>query len=147
MDNIITSYKTLSKICKVSLEFQIIRDTEFYINKLYQLIDIIGSTPSFNEKDNKEIARTFLEFFNSIPRAYFNEGNPNNGSYLFQNIKIIGDDTIVLETYHTISDENIKYIKSLVNEYGKRVNADEHSVERIELAPNFYKTYIKFWWD
>jgi hypothetical protein len=155
MENLVESYKELSKIAKVSLEFQFIRDDDKVwetgakrtLENQRQMIDIIYATPSFNERNSEVIGHTFLEFYNSLPRLYLGEGNPNNGAYLFQEIRLIGDDTIELETYHTISDELLQEIAALVNSYGRKINADEHRVYKNKVTDTFGYTIIRFWWD
>lgn len=150
MKELYENYKELTKLAKVSLEFQFIKEDSIYGNtreRQNQMISIIKNTPSFNEKDNKQIANTFLDFYNSLPKLYLNEGNPNNGAYLFQSVKLIGDDTIILETYHNVNSETLNIIAEMVNEYGRKINADEHSVEINKITDTFSYTRIKFWWD
>ena len=155
VNNLVKSYKELSKVAKVSLEFQFIRDDDFVwgternrtLERQAQLVNIIRNTPSFNERDSEEIANTFIDFYNSLPRLYLGEGNPNNGSYLFQGILLIGDDTIELNTYHSVNEETLNEIEKLVNEYGRSINADEHRVIVERFSDTFAYTRIRFWWD
>ena len=149
MENLVNSYKELSKLGKISLSLQFIRDDEFshYQERMSKLLSIISNMGNFNERDNKKIANTFKDFYESLPKLFLNEGNPNNGSFLFQEIEIIGDDTIVLSTYHNINNDTLETIKQLVNEYGRKIYADEHSVSYRKVYDDFGYTIIKFWWD
>lgn len=149
MENLVNSYKELSKLGKISLSLQFIRDDEFshYQERMSNLLSIISNMRNFNERDNKKIANTFKDFYESLPKLFLNEGNPNNGSFLFQEIEIIGDDTIVLSTYHHIDNGTLETIKQLVNEYGRKIYADERSVSYRKVYDDFGYTIIKFWWD
>lgn len=146
---LIESYKELAKFAKVSLELQFIKNDTFskYNERMSSLLDIIRNIGNFNARNNKLIAATFQNFYESLPKLYLNEGNPNNGSFLFQEVKIVGDDTIILSTYHHIDNETLQEIKQLVNDYGRSIKADEHSVSYNEIADDFGYTIIKFWWD
>lgn len=152
--NFIDGYKELVKKAKVSLEFQFIRDTDLYgniseytIQEQRDMIEIIRNTASFNARNSINIANTFLNFYNSLPKLYLGENNPNNGSYLFQSVKLISDDTIELETYHNVDTETLKTIEILVNDYGRQIKADEHRVVIDKVSDTFSYTKIIFWWD
>lgn len=149
MENLVKSYKELSQLGKISLSLQFIRDDEFsrYQERMGKLLSIISNMGNFNERDNKKIASTFKDFYENLPKLFLNEGNPNNGSFLFQEIEIIGDDTIVLSTYHHIDNDTLETIKQQVNEYGRKICADEHSVSYRKVYDDFGYTTIKFWWD
>jgi hypothetical protein len=145
MEELIKSYKNLDKIAKVTLEFNVLKGNE----ELNQIKYLLENTEGFNGKDNQKIADTFTGFVKSLPEVYYGEGNPNNGNYLFNKIRLMGDDTIELKAFTSKNeiDAVSERLKKLVNEYGKLIDADEYSIKTTNSLGDYYETVIRFWWD
>jgi hypothetical protein len=136
------AWRTLHELDFVRFEVRI-SNTE----SLNMVNEIIRHMDDFNDKDNKRIADTFKDFYESLPRRYFNEGNPNNGCPLFDTISLIGDSTIILKAnVRDLSHIDISDISSLTDRYGEAVMADEHDVSCYP-SDYGYSIEIRFWWD
>lgn len=133
------------------MTFQIYRDTESGgYNKIEYIKEIIKDS-SFNNKDGLQISNTFEKFYSQLPKVWYNEGNPNNGNFIFDNIILHNDDYIFLQG-HTLKTTKLSeiqenFIKSLVNEYGKEIKADTHEFKVEESMYGMVEYTIKFWWD
>lgn len=141
----VEAYKNLMNSClDVSVKKALFKDDD-----IDYLIAILRNTPGFNEKDNKKIANNIKDFWLKLPRRYYNENNPNNGRPFFDAIRFESDTTILFEGYGTLTDEEIKDIKKLIEDFAKLVLADERSLY-IDPSPYVkeYASYtIRFWWD
>lgn len=150
-EQVLESWRTLQTIGKAEMTFTIYRDTELGgYNKIEYIKEIIKDS-SFNEKDGKQISRTFERFYNQLPKVWYNEGNPNNGNFLFDNIILHNDDYIFIQGHclqsSKLSETQENFVKSLVNEYGKEIKADVHEFTIESSMYGLTEYTIKFWWD
>ena len=155
-DEINAAWEILSKVSMPEVTFHIYRECGSFndVNsKVDRIASLIRSMGSFNEKDGNKVGFDFKTFFNSLPRVYYGEGNPNNGNPLFDEVILHGDDYILLQARgfeKNMSQYNWDAVRTLVEETGKRWKADvaELLVEKPEGSAYDLVTYtIKFWWD
>lgn len=150
-EQVLESWRTLQAIGKAEMSFTIHRNTEAGgYNKIEYIKEIIKDS-SFNSKDGEQIARTFEKFYNQLPKAFYNEGNCNNGNNIFDSIILHNDDYIFLQG-HTLASTKLSeieesYVKSLVNQYGKEIKADVHEFTTEFSMYGMTEYTIKFWWD
>lgn len=146
-NELINAWETLGKYGKQEITFTMIREDE---NKLNNILELIKSMPNFNGKLNHIVANRLGYLINNLPKRYYNEGNPNNGSYLFDHITLKGDDTIILRTTGLVKDDlqdTLNKVKRLVNIVGLDMNADEYTVKTEYYGYNMHETVIRLWWD
>lgn len=146
-NELINAWETLGKYGKQEITFTMIREDE---DKLNNILELIKSMPNFNGKLNNIVANRLGYLIETLPKRYYNEGNPNNGSYLFDHITLKGDDTIILRTTGLVKDnlqETLDKVKRLVNTVGLDMNADEHTVRTEYYGYNMHETIIRLWWD
>ncbi len=146
-NELINAWETLGKFGKQEITFTMIREDE---NKLNNILELIKSMPNFNGKLNHIVANRLRYLIETLPKRYYNEGNPNNGSYLFDHITLKGDDTIILRTTGLVKDDlkdTLDTVKRLVNIVGLDMNADERTVRTEYYGYNMHETVIRLWWD
>ena len=119
--------------------------------QLDKISSLIRSMNSFNNKCNVTIAGQFKDFFKSLPRVQYGEGNPNNGNALFDKIILRGDDTIIFrangfnknfEQYDWV--DITRWIEKVGEEFWK---ADESRLLYRDCGGGFSEYTIRFWWD
>ena len=112
--------------------------------------ELIRHMANFNNKNNDVIANEIIDFFNALPKIDYGEGNPNNGTPLFNRIILRGDDTITLFA-NGFSVDLEKYdwdkISDMVYETGIKWEADEHTLLHEKLNWGLEQYSIRFWWD
>lgn len=112
---------------------------------------IIRNQQSYNEKDNELIANTIKDFVESLPLEKFAETNPNYGSFLFDEIVLENDTTIILKGHclkeHELTITELNELRQKINEYGEKVYADEHDLYIKDVSPYLVYYTIRFWWD
>lgn len=150
-DQVLNAWNTLQSIGKAEMTFQVIGKKDFGgYDKIEYIKEIIRNS-SFNEKDGEQIASTFEKFYNQLPTEWYNEGNPNNGNFLFDTIILHNDDYIFLQGHslknHQLSEVEENYVRALVNDYGKQIKADTHEFTKEEYGYGMIQYTIKFWWD
>ena len=146
-NELINAWETLGKYGKQEITFTMIREDD---NKLNNILELIKSMPNFNGKDNQIVANRLKHLITTLPKRFYNEGNPNNGSYLFDHITLKGDDTIILRTAGLVKEdtqETLKAVKRLVDIFGREMNADERTVKTEYYGYNMHETVIRLWWD
>ena len=128
-------------------------ELSFYIFKeedLSVVTELIRHMDNFNNKNNSIIADGINEFFHALPKVDYGEGNPNNGTPLFNRIILRGDDTITLFA-NGFSVDLEKYdwdkISDMVYETGIKWEADEHTLLHEKLNWGLEQYSIRFWWD
>ena len=150
LESLYESYENLKKAgIKQHLEFHIIGKKDFGGYEKMQIVKyLIKKMPNFNAKDNILVSEHLEELFLHLSRKYYNENNPNNDNFKFSNIILVGDDTILLKTYFSenISNEEEKYIMSLIKKFAKQTNADEYTLTSESGYMGKYYT-IRLWWD
>ena len=147
VEEVISAWKVLDAVGRPELKFSILREDE---RKMNLITGLIKSMPNYNEKNNEVVARELEKLIDRLPRVYYNEGNPNNGMYAFDEIVIKGDDTITLRSHGFIRDNDSEYIKNIqdtVYTIGRNMKADEHSVSVNKYAYSMREIIIKLWWD
>lgn len=147
LKDLTNAWEMLGHFGKQEMTFTMVKEDD---NKLNNILGLIKSMPNFNEKDNELVARTLKHLITTLPKRYYNEGNQNNGSYMFDHITIKGDDTIILRTAGLVKDdlkETLEKVKRLVDIFGKDMKADERSVKTEYYGYNMHETIIRLWWD
>lgn len=146
VEEVISAWRVLEAVGRPELKFRLYKEDE---RKLNMITGLIKSMPNFNARNNQVVARELEKLINLLPRTYYNEGNPNNGNYLFDEITLKGDDTIILRGVQIIKEDNDKSdnIKDLVNTIGRNMEADEHSVTIDRYGYNMQEMIIRLWWD
>lgn len=146
IEEVISAWRVLEAVGRPELTFRLYKEDE---RKLNMITGLIKSMPNFNSKNNQVVARELEKLINKLPKTYYNEGNPNNGNYLFDEITLKGDDTIILRGVQIIKEDNDKSdnIKDLVNTIGRNMEADEHSITINRFGYNMQEMIIRFWWD
>ena len=147
LKDVINAWDVLEKVGKPELTFTLHKGNENTINTITGLI---AAMPSFNDKNNQVVARELKRLIEMFPKTYYNEGNPNNGDYLINQITLRGDDTILLRGVKIVKEEtkeDLEQIKRLVDTIGKDMKADEHSVKSEFYGYNMQEIKIRLWWD
>lgn len=146
VEEVISAWRVLEAVGRPELKFRLYKEDE---RKLNMITGLIKSMPNFNARNNQVVARELEKLINRLPRTYYNENNPNNGNYLFDEITLKGDDTIILRGVQIIKEDNDKSdnIKDLVNTIGRNMEADEHSVTIDRYGYNMQEMIIRLWWD
>ena len=147
LKDIINAWDVLEKVGKPELTFTLHKGNETTLNNM---IGLVESMPSFNDKNNQVVARELRRLIEMLPKTYYNENNPNNGDYLINQITLRGDDTILLRGVKIVKEEtkeDLEKIKRLVNTIGKDMKADEHSVKNEYYGYNMQEIKIRLWWD
>jgi hypothetical protein len=147
LTDLTNAWEMLGHFGKQEITFTMIREDE---NKLNNILGLIKSMPNFNGKLNHIVANRLNYLINELPKRYYNEGNRNNGSYLFDHITLKGDDTIILRAVGIVNDdlkETLNKVERLVYIVGKDMNADEHTVKTEYYGYNMHETTIRLWWD
>ena len=150
-DQVLQAWQTLQSVGKAEMTFTIYRNTQDGgYNKLDYIKEIIKDS-SFNNKDGEQISGTIEKFYNELPKVYYNEGNPNNGNNVFDKIILHNDDYIFLQgnclMKNSLSSIQEKFVKSLVEEYGREIKADTYEFNIEKVGFGLIEYTIKFWWD
>lgn len=146
VEEVVNAWRVLEAVGRPELKFRLYKEDE---RKMDLITGLIKSMPNFNARNNQVVARELEKLINLLPKTYYNENNPNNGNYLFDEITLKGDDTIILRGVQIIKEDNDKSdnIKDLVNTIGRNIEADEHSVTIDRYGYNMQEMIIRLWWD
>ena len=147
LKDIINAWDVLEKVGKPELTFTLHKGNETTLNNI---IGLVESMPSFNNKDNQVVSRELKRLLEALPKTYYNEGNRNNGDYFINQVTLRGDDTILLRGAKIVKEEtkaDLEKIKRLVNTFAKDTEADEVQVTNEYYGFNMQEIKIRLWWD
>lgn len=147
LTDLTNAWKVLESFGKPQMTFSLYKEDE---TKTNNILGLIRSMQNFNNKDNELVASKLQSLINMLPTHYYNEGNRNNGSYIFNQITLKGDDTIILRGVGLVKEDyqdNLEKVKRVVNLIGKDMLADEYTVKSEQYGYNMHETVIRLWWD
>ena len=113
---------------------------------LKELNEILKSFKPYNEIP-EQMVNIVHKFIQKIPSAYYNENNPNNGSYCHVRCFIGNESSLVI--YFDVQVQPTKLskeeVKSNLQRLGNNFNADEITFKERKG----YYTFIeaRLWWD
>ena len=124
--------------------------TNDFDEKMETIKYIIKNQQSYNWKDNELIADTIKDFVGSLPLEKYDETNPNYGSFLFDEVVLENDTTIILKgcclKEHELTTTELNELRRKINNYGEKIHADEHDLY-VDVSPFLVRYTIRFWWD
>lgn len=144
----ISAYRAFKKLGLKEMAFDLGTRREGQ-ERLDSIICLIKDMDSFNDKDSGLIGRTFKRFFDSLPRTFYQEGNPNNGGPVFTEIVLQRDDCIMLkgsDSHDRMAQYDWTAVEQEVRETGRKWNADEADLYTEEHG-YLLEYIIRFWWD
>lgn len=143
------------KLYNLSLDHRVRFNPNHAMDRIKTYIEAIGQGNGYYPKK----VLTMIEQIDTvIPRIYYNENNPNNGSRLWE-IEIGREGSPViyiiikvksLGKYHIQPGLDTTVVIETCKEAARDANADEitHEIEEDNTAVNGYKEIIlRFWWD
>lgn len=110
---------------------------------------IIRSFSQWNDYNPDTVAMTLQMIYEALPKIYYNEGNPNNGNYIFEIITIHSGSLITLAPSlgYNLTDEDRESVNEIIHRYGRLMKADEISLEEQHNDYMSDSLQIRFWWD